>query len=100
MKTLSVNSEFWQGYINTEKPTRDNPGFVDNIFTTLDFPNVTSIDNTFDIANNTYLSDLILPSLGSVNNLQIENNPEFKKLDLPQLVEIGGELNISGSFDR
>lgn len=100
MKTLSVNEGLFQDYIDAEKPKSGNPGFVDNIFTTLDLPNVTGIENVFDIANNTYLSNLVLPALGSVVNLQIQGNPELKDLALPELVGIGGKLNISGSFDR
>lgn len=71
-----------------------------NTFTTLDLSNVSTIYGTVEIVGNSALTILDLSTVGTVNNLEITNNPDLATIKLDNLGAIYTSLEINGPIDK
>jgi len=80
-------------------------GFIQNYFTDLAAPNLTSVGNTANgqgglaFVANPSLANITIPNVKTVGGaFQIANNSALQDIDFPTLSQVGGAIDFSGNF--
>ncbi|CEP08635.1 hypothetical protein [Parasitella parasitica] len=75
--------------------------FVANFFSSLSLPNITQIAGTLTVSNNLQLQNLSVPQLQLLGGaLSLTNNTDLSNVSVPKLQQVDGTVDITGNFDK
>lgn len=75
--------------------------FISNTFPSLSLPNITQIAGTLTIVDNKQLNNLSIPQLQLLGGaFALANNSVLQKVDVPKLQQVDGTIDITGNFEK
>ena len=76
-------------------------GFIQNSFSTILLPNLTSIQSSLSFVNNSGLNNVTAPQLKSVGGtLLIANNSNYNDIEFNTVTDVGGSVDWTGTFSK
>ncbi|CCE63473.1 hypothetical protein TPHA_0E03840 [Tetrapisispora phaffii CBS 4417] len=100
-KNITVRDTSKVSFPKLEKVT-SSMEFIENIFTDLEIPTLTSVGGTVGIIDNPNLSNVDLSGITFINGgLMVTKNDKLTNLSfLPKLKQIGGAIHFEGKFQE